>query len=1038
MSSSSSVDWRTTRDLLELEDRFREKLADTLKEIRGSYRFGEYEINEVSTSWEIQGRRPDITVFVKNQPFLIVECKRAIEHSPWDDFPIGQAYTYTLLAKKEGYSVDFVATANQYYMAIFRVPENLEDYANWEAIRRRQYDRAFKRELYLKARAGDLCVIEISYHFVPSKEKLYEVLKKLIEERREITPEPFHYRVIRRLKSFVDFLSEESKDLIEFYIKNNLQNEFLALRKRRGASLTYEQIAKEFAYSIMNRILFYKVLERSWRDLERLEPLYRRRINGIRIEDGEKYFKVLKAFFKRVVDVTGDFEPVFILDFHDKLILPSYIGVLKAIDGLIQDLDNIELEKLGDVIGYVYEEIIDPQERHQLGQFYTPHGVAELIAKWCIRSPSDLVLDPGSGSGTFLVEAYRWLYELKTGKKLEGIAERDIHGQIIKQLYAIDTDEFACHLSAMNLSMRNVINPSREINVIPSDFFLIDPEQEVFLPYKVLTVEGLEERKIRLPRFNCVVGNPPYTAWDEILDNTKTLIRKKLDRISEKYSLKPRGGVRQRQNPHIYVYWIMHAAKFLEPNGRLGMIISNLWLQTDYGIKFGKFLLDNFKIKAIIDIPLRLFKALITTTIVLLEKCDNEDLRKENEIVFVRIPTSVEDVDVDELLSTINNKRSGRFPVNCIKQGEISGEGKWIKYFFKYGVISEKSDKLCELQNYYEISRGNVTWFRLTGAGTGADPFFYLKPSKVGDHNIPENFIYPAITNARYARWFTFKDSDWLNLRSEDKECLMFICHKDEDELPESVLKYIKQYGERDCKVRVSGVEKICSQTTACRGRAERMEFKGWYDLGEVKPAQIVGIYESWHKSRFFLLEWSCNRPLAIFHRMICLYPKKKQTNDEIKAILAYLNSSFTQFYIETEGRKSGGGVIALEVSQAEKMPVLDPRKLSDEEVRRLADLFDKLEAKAREIGGATEREQIVELKPIIHEIDREIGKILGLSDLDVYGIQNAVDQLIERRIAGAREVRRHTIRGEEEIPELEESDKPENRHQTTLDSFLV
>ena len=100
-------------------------------------------------------------------------------------------------------------------------------------------------------------------------------------------------------------------------------------------------------------------------------------------------------------------------------------------------------------------------------------------------------------------------------------------------------------------------------------------------------------------------------------------------------------------------------------------------------------------------------------------------------------------------------------------------------------------------------------------------------------------------------------------MKSEDKECLMFICHEDEAKLPKNVLKYIKQYGERDCKVKVSGVEKICSQTTACRDRAERQEFKGWYNLGEVRPAQIVGIYESWHKSRFILLKWSCNKALG-------------------------------------------------------------------------------------------------------------------------------------------------------------------------------
>jgi len=46
MSNGSCVDWKEARDLLELGDRFREKLADTLKEIKRSYRFGEYEINE--------------------------------------------------------------------------------------------------------------------------------------------------------------------------------------------------------------------------------------------------------------------------------------------------------------------------------------------------------------------------------------------------------------------------------------------------------------------------------------------------------------------------------------------------------------------------------------------------------------------------------------------------------------------------------------------------------------------------------------------------------------------------------------------------------------------------------------------------------------------------------------------------------------------------------------------------------------------------------------------------------------------------------
>ena len=176
---------------------------------------------------------------------------------------------------------------------------------------------------------------------------------------------------------------------------------------------------------------------------------------------------------------------------------------------------------------------------------------------------------------------------------------------------------------------------------------------------------------------------------------------------------------------------------------------------------------------------------------------------------------------------------------------------------------------------------------------------------------------------------------------------------------------------------------------------------------------------------------------MATYDAILCFFPKVELTKDQLKALLAYLNSSFTQFYVETEGRYIALGPIGLEISQAERMPVLDPRKLSDDEVKKLAELFDKLEAKAREIGGATGREHIEQLKPMIHEIDREIGKILGLSDFEVYAVQNAVDQMVERRIAGVRGVTRHAIRGEEEIPELEESESEDESHrQLSLNDF--
>jgi len=1032
---SSSVDWRFTEDLSRFEEPFKEKFADVLKEISKTYRFGEYKI-EVSTSWELEGRRPDITVFIEDQPFLIIECKRALEYSPFDDFPIGQAYTYALLAKNKGYRVDFVATANQYCMFILKVPDDLEKYANWDAIKRREYNRAFRRELYLKVRT-ELYVDTLGYELLPSKEKLYEILNKIIKERKKVKAEPFSEGVIKTLKSFVNFIHAFSKQYISYIIRNKLNKEFESLKKRRGVSLSPEQISKEFAYSLMNRILFYKALERYWK-LEKLEPLYGKELNGEKIDNGEKYFKALKSFFRKAVEVTKDFEPVFILEFHDKLSLPSYIAVLNAIDGLIKYLDNVEVERLGDVIGYVYEELIDPEERHQFGRFYTPHGVAELIVKWCIRNESDKVLDAGCGSGTFLIEAYKRLYELKTGKKLEGLPERDIHEQIIKQLYGIDIDEFACHLTAINLSMKNIINPSRDLNIIVSDFFLRLPEQQVLLPYEIVTAEGVERRKIEIPKFDCVIGNPPYTRWTEIPENTRNYIRESIGALMSRYELTPQ--VTRGLEPPIYVFWIMHAEKFLKENGRLGMIISNLWLQTDYGVKFARYLLDRFKIHAIIDIPLRIFEALITTTIILLEKCSDEKDRMNNEVVFVRLPSEVRDIEVDEILRAIKEKRHDKLHVYVYKQSELSRNDKWIKYLFGIAKV-ERSDKMIELGELFEVSYGNVTYLYLASKGEvrgprnlGSKEFFYFKPSKAKDWDIPKEYLYPAITSSRYMKWFTFKKEDWEYLKYEDKDCYFFICHKPRNDLPDSVKNYIK-WGETECthgirRSRTRGRVRTANQAEASQAREEYPQyFYGWYDLGGVKPAKILAVYQAWYKTRFVL----CEFPVATYHAILCFIPKIELKKDQLKALLAYLNSSFAQFYVETEGRRSGGGIIALEISQAERMPVLDPRKLSKEEIDKLAKLFDKLEAKARAIGGASEREQIERLKPIIYEIDKEIGKILGLSEFEVYEIERSVEQLIERRIAGAGGVRRSAIRGEE----VETNEERENNNQATLDEWL-
>lgn len=61
-----------------------------------------------------------------------------------------------------------------------------------------------------------------------------------------------------------------------------------------------------------------------------------------------------------------------------------------------------------DVLKILYESLIDRDERHSLGEYYTPDWLASKMVKHAVDRPLEQrVLDPACGSGTFLFQAIR-------------------------------------------------------------------------------------------------------------------------------------------------------------------------------------------------------------------------------------------------------------------------------------------------------------------------------------------------------------------------------------------------------------------------------------------------------------------------------------------------------------------------------------------------------------------------------------------------------------------------------------------------------
>jgi len=985
--------------------------------------------DEPKTQYPINSRRADVAVILAEgkKPLLIIETKRKYEKRgyyrairkimPTSRVVIEQALWYAVYS-----GAPYFATTNGRVFALFRRPETGEKFS------------FSTHRILVKER------IVVNEEF--AEELLITVAKLYRQVPVAVTPLDWSFIIV--LRDFVNWLSEVVEPLIRKKLKTDeaFKAEYEKFAEEVGYKPDAAQLAKEMSYVFMNKIVFYKVLERHFKELGK------RKLKSITAPDAKAYLDMLYRYFGKAVEVTGDFEPVFYTGIYDEIELPDDPFVLEGINAFIEDMEHHRLEDLGsDIVGFIYEELIPAAERHALGQFYTPPAIAELITKWAVRSADDKVLDPGCGSGTFLVKAYRRLLELKSYREPTERA----HKEILRQLYAFDINPFPLHLTALNLASRYIRAPSTEVNTIHSDFFKVEAEQKLVTPYVVKTPKGEIKREIPIPKFDAIVANPPYTRWTEIPDKTRDAIKDSVGEMLTEYGLTAQ--VQRGVEPGIYIHFIMHGFDMLKEGGRLGMIISDSWLQTDYGVDFGRFLLNHFKVKALIDISARVFPVpLIGTCIILLEKCANAKERENNQTVFMYADIAeTEEFKVNEILEAMEQpeKYEERYILRSLRQGDIPKDRKWINLLFDANaVLSKLRKKTIPIGELFEPSRGNCFWSIWSikhgkRPDVGAKDFFYLDESKVQQYGL-RNYAYPALTSARYAKWFTFTKQDWEKLKKKGSPCYFFMCHKPREKLPKNVLNYIK-WGETECRTTIRGTRgggKICSQALACQAREKRKEiFYGWYDLGGVEKAPIMAIRYARYKHRFFRSDLN----IVTYDNIMTFIPKKpkkpKKFNEiQLKALLAFLNSSFTQLFIESTGRVAGGvGPIALEAKQLQGMPLLDVDYCDEQNLKVLASLFDELEAEARKLGGAHTMENTEKLwDTVIEKIDMEITRILKLPKELAKTAKTLAKTMMKRRLQRAQEATPQAIKGEEE-PRLKPPKKPEKPKEkiTPLDNFL-
>ena len=94
-----------------------------------------------------------------------------------------------------------------------------------------------------------------------------------------------------------------------------------------------------------------------------------------------------------------------------------------------------------DVLKALYESLIDPAQRHDLGEYYTPDWLAAKVVAAAVEAPLDArVLDPACGSGTFLFHAVR---RLLAAAHAAGLPPDEAVARCVEQVRGIDVHPVA-------------------------------------------------------------------------------------------------------------------------------------------------------------------------------------------------------------------------------------------------------------------------------------------------------------------------------------------------------------------------------------------------------------------------------------------------------------------------------------------------------------------------------------------------------------------------------------------------------------------
>jgi len=536
----------------------------------------------------------------------------------------------------------------------------------------------------------------------------------------------------------------------------------------------------------------------------------------------------------------------------------------------------------------------NPALRKARGAFFTPPVLCDYIVEWAVNSPDDRVLEPACGEAAFLLPAGRRLAKLaadrcSTPAPLHGV---ELHRGSAKHAEAVVQEQ------------------GSEVQVDVGDFFTFEPE----------------------PLYDVVVGNPPYVRYQDFSGEARLRSR----------AAALRAGVSLTGLASSWAAFTVHAALFLKPGGRLGLVLPAELMTVNYAAPVRRFLMERFRNVRLVLFTERVFPGVMEEVVLVLADGFDRGAAKHCDIYQARNTTDLEQAVGQRWTPT-------------------DLDAKWSPSLLTTATVEAyeslaASPSFCTLHDWGETTLGMVT---------GNNKYFMMTPARAAELGLTEReLVRMSPPGSRHLRGLTFTEAAWRELGDAGFATYLL---RPKGERSVAAKAYFDQ-GEAD----------DVHLAYKCRVR------NPWWRVPLVEKADLFLTYMNADTARFCANVAKVNNLNSVHG----VYLRKGFQQLGKKFLPVATLNSMTLLGAETVGRAYGGGMLKVEPREADLLPV--PSKELIRAAQADLETVQPYVAQHLQSGNLIEAVKLVDDKLLVGHA--------GLSRSQVKALRDAHMELRERR----------------------------------------